>query len=626
MKRSLYIFAIIFLCVVSCKRATPTVIAYFEVGADECQILDDVPVVNMSSAIDTQVGLCKWEWEDQVSYKDDLEFVSFSTVGEHEIKLTVWGEQGLAQPNTYTRTILAYDNNEPPVVAFDLPESAVQDSPLQFTDKSTDATGRIVSWEWNIGGVNSTDQNPVVSLISWGEIDVTLKVTDNYGKSNTLKKTMAVSRSDGHDLTVEWTRSYDDEGYVYWTSPAVSPDGSSIYVSSSGYHLVCFSPDGSEKGRFDIGRNGANPNKYDDKGQASFYNQTPTPSVAPDGKVYIPVQFYENFAKAPAGTVSNGGLFCVSPNCSGEEWYFPTGVKSSYRFIAPPVFGDYVAICLRENDSQYIGQNCGVVDRNTGKLIQALTCDQGSYGGLAVAADNSLVYGSARSGAGYKVARYSGKWTTSANSDAGRATNFLNGSNYETKGFQPAISKDNFVYVCASSAGTNMVCACYDLTSYTGGAPKPIWETLVAATTYQCGYGAVLDDAGNAYYMAGNKVFRLNRNDGKVAWEYTWSANAVGVAAIDSKGYLYVCDCGGNRLDKLSAASGQVVTEIQIDEPRSCPTIDNDGNIYVTGNKNGKPTLYKIVGTGQNKTVAPGANWSQLGGNPQKNGCTPSLN
>lgn len=626
MKRILYIFAIAFLSLASCKKAVPTVTAYFEVGANECQILESISVTNLSSAIDTQIGLCKWEWEDQVSYQNDLGSVSFSTVGEHTIKLTVWGEQGVAQPNTFTRTIRAYDNNEPPIVAFDLPASAVQDKPLQFTDRSTDATGRIVSWEWNIGGVNSTEQNPVVSFISWGDgIDVTLKVTDNYGASSSLTKKMNITKSGGHELKVEWSQIYDDKGYVYWTSPAISPDGSKIYVSSSGYNLVCFSTSGNEIGRFDIGSRGANPNTYKD-GSASFYNQTPTPSVAPDGKVYIPVQFYESPGNAPAGTTGNGGIFCVKPGCAGEEWFFSTGVKSSYRYVAAPIFGDNVAICLKENDSQLINENFGVINRNTGELVQALCCDQGSLGGIAVAGDWTFVYGAARKGAGYKVARYAGTWSPSANNDNGRKTNFLNGSDYETKGFQPAISKDNLVYVCVSVSSTHMVCACYDLTSYTGSAPTPIWQTTVVAASSQCGYGAVLDDAGNAYFMAGDKVFRLNRKDGSVAWTFNLASTAVGVAAIDSKGYLYVCDRSGNRLIKLSSASGQLVSEVAVSDPKSCPTIAKDGTIYVTGNNSGKPILYKIVGTGENKTVAPGSNWSQLGANPQKNGCAPSGN
>ena len=74
---------------------------------------------------------------------------------------------------------------------------------------------------------------------------------------------------------------------------------------------------------------------------------------------------------------------------------------------------------------------------------------------------------------------------------------------------------------------------------------------------------------------------------------------------------------------KLSSASGQLVSELGIPNPKSCPTIGPDGSVYVTANNAGIPTLYKIVGSGDNKSEAPGSNWSQLGANPQKTCCQP---
>lgn len=625
MKRLSFLLSLALLLGMSSCRKTPSVEAIFELDLEECQIQEAVGVRNLSVAKETSIGLCKWEWEDQFSYETHPGTLTFTKVGNQTVKLTVWAEEGAAPASTCTRTIRVFNNNEPPEVSFDAPATAVQDESVTFTDRSTDRTGRIVSWLWNIGGIISAEQNPTVTFISWGTgIDVTLTVTDNYGASSTLTKKMDVTRSSGHDLSLSWSKPYDTKGYVYWTSPAISPDGSKIYVSSTGYHLVCFDPSGNQLGSFDIGARGANPYSYASGGTASINNQSPTPTVGADGKVYIPVQFYENPSSAPAGTTGNGGLYCIHPGCTGEAWYFPTGEKSFYRFLAAPVFGDYVAIALKENDNIYINQNFGIINRQNGSLVQALTCDQGSWGGVSVAADQTLIYGASRKAAGYKVARYNGTWSTSANSDAGRLTNFLNGSDYETKGFQIAISTDNKVHVCVSSgSSTQMVCACYDLAAYTGGAPKALWTTTVEATSYQSGFGAVLDAAGNAYYMAGNKVFRINGHDGSKAWEYALTGGCIGVAAIDSKGYLYVCDVNGNKLLKLSSASGQLVASVDLATPKSCPTIAADGSIYVTGNSGGKPTLYKVVGTGAHKTVAPGPNWSQLGCNPQKNGCAP---
>ena len=634
MKKSVYILtvaalALSFLALSSCKK-NPSVSASFSTDNDQYQILEPVGIIDESTAIATSIALRKWEWEDQVSYQD-VPDITFKTVGEKTITLTVWPEEGVAPGSTCTRTVAVFNNNEPPVAAFDAPASATQDSPMTFTDRSTDNTGRIVSWLWDIAGITSTEQNPTVTFISWGDnLDVTLTVTDNYGASSSITKKINIAKSTGHDLSVAWTKSYDTKGHVYWTSPAMSPDGSLIYVSSTGYHLVCFDASGNQVGSYNIGEMGANPYSYTSATSYTLNNQSPTPSVGPDGCVYIPVQFYENPTKAPEGTTGNGGLFCIEPRCAGKKWYFPTGEKSTYRFVVSPVWSNYVAITLKENDTALLSQNFAVINRTTGELVQALTCDQGSFGGISVASDQTIIYGASRSGAGYKVAPGGGgAWSPSANSDAGRLTNLLNGTGYDTKGFQIAISRDNRVYVCVSAnSSADMVCACYNLGSYTPGkSPSALWTQTVTCKTYQSGFGAVLDDAGNAYFMSGNKVFRLDRNTGAVKWTFdlTNDGGGNGVAAIDSKGYLYVCDVNGNRVLKLSSASGQLVSEVTVNMPKSCPTIAPDGSIYVTGNSaDNKPTLYKIVGTGANKTTAPGSNWSQLGCNPQKNGNAPA--
>ena len=612
----------------SCRKVEPSVKAYFELGLEECQLYEEIEVKNLSTATGTVIGLCKWEWEDQVSWETNLTSLSFNSTGKKTVTLTVWAEEGVAPANVFSRTVTVFNNNEPPVVDFDMPSSAAQDQTITLTDRSTDNTGRIVSWVWNVAGVVSTAQNPTVRLISWGNNqDVSLTVTDNYGASNTLTKKINITQSSGHSLTKVWEKSYDTKGIVYWTSPAMSPDGSNIYVSSTGYHLVCFDKNGNQVGRYDIGKYGANPNRYDTNGNANIQNQSPTPSVGTDGKVYIPVQFFENPDNAPAGVLeaSDGGLFCVNPLCASEAWYYSTGQKSTYRFVAAPVFRDYVAITLKENDSAKLSQNFGVINRQTGALVQAIVCDQGSYGGIAVASDLTLVYGASRSGAGYKVARMNGTWTTSANTDAGRLTNLLNGSGLDTKGFQPAISPDNLVYVCVSTGSSKqLMCACYDLNAYTGGVPKALWTTTVEANSSQCGYGAVLDEAGNAYFMSGTKIFRLNRYGGAKAWEYNINSG-IGVAAIDNQGYLYVCSPGENKLLKLSSASGQLVAELSLPNPRSCPTIAPDGSIYITGNSNNLPSLYKVSSTGAGgSAIQPGVNWSQLGCDSRKSGVAPA--
>ena len=195
------------------------------------------------------------------------------------------------------------------------------------------------------------------------------------------------------------------------------------------------------------------------------------------------------------------------------------------------------------------------------------------------------------------------------------------GYGYLTKGFQPAISTvDGSVYVCATTDNSNIIVARYNLNSYVyNSAPTLIWKVEVEAAANNFGLGCVLDDAGNAYVRAADKIFKLNASDGSLAWSRDTGTGNCGVPAIDNLGYVYVTDSGKRRLLKLSPQDGSLISQFlfETSQPRTSPTIDYSGNIYVTCtsiNDEGA-VLYKITCP---RTTGPGANWSQLGGNPMK--------
>ena len=134
----------------------------------------------------------------------------------------------------------------------------------------------------------------------------------------------------------------------------------------------------------------------------------------------------------------------------------------------------------------------------------------------------------------------------------------------------------------------------------------------------------MLDAEGNAYFRAAEKVFRLDARTGAKGWVYnTEGSYNTGVPAIDALGYVYVVDYGGNKLLKLSSADGKLISSVELENPRTSPTIGPDGTIYVTGSNSQGAILYKIK---CQKTTAPGSNWSQLGANPQKTCQAPGAN
>ena len=521
-----------------------------------------------------------------------------------------------------------------PVADFNVPDNIQIDREVRFDDSSTSASG-IAYREWDFGGIRSNEQSPVVCFRSVGsDVPVRLTVVDNSGQTATVTKLVTVESSDDHKLTQAWRRVYDStEGATaYWTSPAVNAAGNRIYVSSSGYHLVGFNASGSQIGSYDIGKYGAYIS-------GSLNCQTPTPSIDVEGNVYIPAQY-------STGGSGSGGLFCLKGDLSAERWYVNTGADSQYRTCIPAVFGNYVCIQLTNVDSNLFNSNMIILNRYDGSLNQTLSCDKGSFGGIAVAADGTFVFGAARggsdggkavgeeSGAGYKVALLDGvgSWKTSPNSDGGRASNLLgmahsDGYGYRTKGFQPAISTiDGSVYVAATTDDNKMICARYSLSSYVANTvPTPIWKVEVSADASNYGLGCVLDEQGNAYYRAADKVFKLNAADGALAWEFVTSSNAgnCGVPAIDNLGYVYVTDRSKQLLLKLSPLDGSIISQTKLSiTPRTSPTIDYSGNIYVCGTSvdDEGAVLYKITCP---KTTGPGANWSQLGGNPMKSCMVP---
>jgi PKD repeat protein len=61
-----------------------------------------------------------------------------------------------------------------------------------FTDGSTDAGGRIVSWHWDFGdGGSSTDQSPA-HIYASGTYTAALTVTDDRGQTATTSQRVTV--------------------------------------------------------------------------------------------------------------------------------------------------------------------------------------------------------------------------------------------------------------------------------------------------------------------------------------------------------------------------------------------------------------------------------------------------
>jgi len=270
------------------------------------------------------------------------------------------------------------DNNIRPVADFTWsPEKVVAGEPVQFTDRSTDEDGEVVAWEWKFGTTTSDKQNPEFTFAAQGATEVSLTVTDNKKGRNTKTVTIDVGRG-AISLDLLWSYPYDDtkDAYVFGTSPAVSPDGEYVYVTSTGYSLVCFTKAGERLWAFDIGKDGASA----ENNSGSIKVQSPTPSVDEDGTVYALAGFNE-----PNKGAGGSAFYAVSGGAGGgsQVWHVNTGVNTSFRFLSPAVTEKYLFIVARNVPSGH--QNFQVYDKSSGDLVDERHVNGGSYGGVLLA-------------------------------------------------------------------------------------------------------------------------------------------------------------------------------------------------------------------------------------------------
>jgi hypothetical protein len=224
--------------VASCVKPEVSVNADFTTDKDVYELYEDIKIINTSTATNDIIVACKWEWGSEYRWGKQLEEpISFDTVGEKEIRLTAVTNSNVS--GTCVKKITIQDTNKRPVADFTwTPASGiVAGDTVQFADKSSDPDGKIVSWEWKIGSSVITEQNPSFTFNEFGDIEVTLTVTDNQRGKGSVTKTIHVEKNQ-NSMELLWASSYDSDGDVIFTSPAVSPDGNTIYVYSSGNELV----------------------------------------------------------------------------------------------------------------------------------------------------------------------------------------------------------------------------------------------------------------------------------------------------------------------------------------------------------------------------------------------------
>ena len=143
---------------------------------------------------DDEGPIVAWNWkfgDNQTADVQNPEHI-YSDPGTYLVVLTVTDSGGLQASGTIPVTVLPPGNN-PPIANFNYSQQN-RKLVIDFKDTSLDADGTIISWSWDFDD-NSTDtvQNPSHTFALAGTYRVTLTVTDDGGKSNSITTNVIVS-------------------------------------------------------------------------------------------------------------------------------------------------------------------------------------------------------------------------------------------------------------------------------------------------------------------------------------------------------------------------------------------------------------------------------------------------
>lgn len=613
--------------------------ADFKTDKEVYELFEDVVITNTSYAENGRVASSKWEWDRQKAWGIQLENpISFSTIGEHEIKLTISSNVD-RQTATCVKTVTVQDNNKAPVADFSYePATGIRaGDKVIFTDKSFDPDGKIVGWEWTIGTDVITEQNPEHVFAEFGDIAVSLTVEDNMKKKTTKEIRIHVDKS-AYSLELVWSKPYesDTESWIKFSSPATDTDGSIVYAFSSGYNLAAYSKDGDHLWTFDASKH--NPNPYCEDG--SKHGIACTPSVDKDGTAFIALAYNEKDQKS---TSHESGVYAINPDGT-EKWYFPFG-NARYMAVIPAIFPDDLILTTKGNPSasNYPGMweeyghldNGQVLDKATGAFKQTLKVKKGSFGGCAGLSNGLFVTHCNTKYGSRMFFNENGSWKFYGPDDnkSCKSLGYFNGALETGDSGQMAFSKDDKLYIIYQNisgivdiSAFNSVLYCYDPSAYVKDDDteyRPVWTAGIKGKVGKYdGMGVVCGEDGTIYVTTGDvndvkaRVTAVT-SDGKVKWEFKVDGGGIGGScAVDNQGYIYFNDYVNGKLVKLEPEQGKKVSEIKLcnGEMKSSPTISCDGTIYCNGMNDGLPTLYAVKGS----ATGHADSWSQLGGNPSK--------
>jgi PKD repeat protein len=151
----------------------------------------------------------------------------YDKAGTYTVILTASDDDGASDNDTIEITVLSTQNNLPTADFTYSPSSPSDSNVIQFTDKSTDSDGSIISWLWDFGdGDSSTGKNPNHQYVNSGSYEVKLTVKDNDDSASETTKEIIINEqskefnneqsNDDAILTITYNGEHKTYGFSNW--------------------------------------------------------------------------------------------------------------------------------------------------------------------------------------------------------------------------------------------------------------------------------------------------------------------------------------------------------------------------------------------------------------------------
>lgn len=567
-------------------------------GADEYEVGEAITFTdNTTPSKGTTIKSYLWEFGDSEGSTSTEQSPTFTYKkdGSFTVKLTVIDSNDLKTSSTRTVRIV---NPTKADFTLDKEEYFLGDE-VRFIDASTTkGSTTITGWKWEFADENrstSDAQNPTFRYEQAGSYPVKLTVTDSYGLTTSITKSVNI-QDPSQIIATQWTALLG--GAVKGgSSPAVSPDGSTVYMlrSLSGNDFAALyaynTADGQVKWTLDLSAAMSGTSAT-----AQAKDVFSSPSVGADGTIYMIVRDLQS-------TSAERGVYVIAANPNGSlKWAKKGGASGTNLYAITPAIdaSGNIIVATRGNEVWKFTP--------AGESTAFATDGVGVTAGMTVS-KSGVTYGAANGANGFFALDInSGSPLWKYNTDFGGAADAFTGA---LRSAQAAIDSDGTIYF-VTDAGTGGQVIAFN----PDGSVKWIHNTAGAIPDG----GVVIAEDGTIYSNGGmapsEGLIALNK-DGSLKWTFATKGNVQTSPAIDNRGYVHIVDAGANYY--VVKSDGTLLAEAQLGQSCiSAPVMDANGRLYVTVQKDGAPTVVCVTSKATSYNVT--APWAMRGQNPCRTG------